>query len=88
MRKVSFLFALMIPFLFLSGCLSGGESQKLLDLALTVRGEYLAMTRCAARAAELRAVAAFPTGREDLLRAFNRLSSFLYLIMVQLKKEL
>ena len=41
--------------------------------------------RCAARSAELRAVAAFPTGREDLLRAFNRLSSFLYLIMIQLK---
>ncbi|MBE7002231.1 MAG: ATP-binding protein [Ruminococcaceae bacterium] len=41
--------------------------------------------RCAARAAELRAVAAFPAGREDLLRAFNRLSSFLYLIMIQLK---
>ena len=41
--------------------------------------------RCAARAAELAAVAAFPTGREDLLRAFNRLSSFLYLIMIQLK---
>ena len=43
--------------------------------------------RCAARAAELRAVAAFPAGREDLLRAFNRLSSFLYLIMIQLKKD-
>ena len=41
--------------------------------------------RCAARAAELRAVAAFPSGREDLLRALNRLSSFLYLIMIQLK---
>ena len=41
--------------------------------------------RCLARNAELRAVAAFPTGREDLLRAFNRLSSFLYLIMIQLK---
>ncbi len=41
--------------------------------------------RCAARAAELYAVAAFPSGREDLLRAFNRLSSFLYLIMIQLK---
>ncbi|MBR2937375.1 MAG: ATP-binding protein [Oscillospiraceae bacterium] len=41
--------------------------------------------RCAARAAELKAVAAFPAGREDLLRAFNRLSSFLYLIMIQLK---
>lgn len=43
--------------------------------------------RCAARAAELHAVGAFPVGREDLLRAFNRLSSFLYLIMIQLKKE-
>ena len=43
--------------------------------------------RCAARAAELKAVAAFPEGREDLLRAFNRLSSFLYLIMIQLKAE-
>ena len=41
--------------------------------------------RCAARQAELKAVAAFPAGREDLLRAFNRLSSFLYLIMIQLK---
>ena len=41
--------------------------------------------RCAARAAELKAVAAFPDGREDLLRAFNRLSSFLYIVMIQLK---
>ena len=44
--------------------------------------------RCAARAAELKAVAAFPADREDLLRAFNRLSSFLYLIMIELKKEM
>ena len=43
--------------------------------------------RCAARAAELKAVAAFPEGREDLLRAFNRLSSFLYLIMIQIKAD-
>lgn len=43
--------------------------------------------RCAARAAELKAVAAFPDSREDLLRAFNRLSSFLYLIMIQLKSN-
>ena len=42
--------------------------------------------RCFARNAELQAVKAFPTGREDLLRAFNRLSSFLYLVMIQLKK--
>ena len=41
--------------------------------------------RCAARAAELTAAAAFSDTREDLLRAFNRLSSFLYLIMIQLK---
>ena len=46
--------------------------------------------RCAARAAELAAVEAFcdregnPT-REDILRAMNRLSSGLYLIMIQLK---
>ena len=44
--------------------------------------------RCAARAAELSAAAAFPDGREDLLRAFNRLSSFLYIIMIQLKVEM
>jgi len=43
--------------------------------------------RCAARAAELRAVAAFGEGRADLLRAFNRLSSFLYLVMIQLKTK-
>ncbi len=43
--------------------------------------------RCAARAAELSAVTAFPSGRVDLIRAFNRLSSFLYLIMIQLKKD-
>ncbi len=41
--------------------------------------------RCAARNAELQAVAAFFDSREDLLRGFNRLSSFLYLIMIQLK---
>ncbi len=41
--------------------------------------------RCAARAAELMATAAFFDSREDLLRAFNRLSSFLYLVMIQLK---
>ena len=41
--------------------------------------------RCAARAAELAAAAAFPDTRTDLLQAFNRLSSFLYLIMIQLK---
>ncbi len=42
--------------------------------------------RCLARNAELAAVKAFPAGREDLLRAFNRLSSFLYLVMIQLKE--
>ena len=43
--------------------------------------------RCVARAAELHAVAAFPDSREDLLRGFNRLSSFLYLIMIQIKVD-
>ena len=41
--------------------------------------------RCAARATELTAAAAFSHTREDLIRAFNRLSSFLYLVMIQLK---
>jgi len=46
--------------------------------------------RCAARAAELAAVEAFcdregNPNREDILRAMNRLSSGLYLIMIQLK---
>ena len=50
MRKVFSLFALTIPLLLLSGCLMGGEDQKLLDLALTIRGEYLAMTHFTAQA--------------------------------------
>ena len=47
--------------------------------------------RCAAREAELRAAAAFsdadgiPT-RPDLLQALNRLSSMLYILMIQCKK--
>ena len=47
--------------------------------------------RCAAREAELRGVAAFsdregrPT-RPDLLRALNRMSSMLYILMIQLKR--
>ena len=48
--------------------------------------------RSAAREAELRAVAAFtdrdgvPT-RVDILRALNRMSSMLYILMIRLKKE-
>lgn len=48
------------------------------------------LARCAARQAELMAVHAFtdregrPT-RQDILQALNRLSSFLYLIMIELK---
>ena len=46
--------------------------------------------RCAARDAELKAVAAFSdrdgnVTREDLLRALNRMSSMLYILMVQRK---
>lgn len=47
--------------------------------------------RCAARAAELAAVRAFtdregnPT-RVDILRAMNRMSSMIYILMIQLKK--
>lgn len=49
--------------------------------------------RCAAREAELAAVAAFcdregnPT-REDLLKALNRMSSMLYILMIQWKGKL
>ena len=48
--------------------------------------------RCAAREAELLAVAAFtdadgvPT-RVDILKALNRMSSMLYILMIRLKKE-
>lgn len=57
-------------------------------------GEALARVnraRCAAREAELRGVAAFsdregrPT-RPDILRALNRMSSMLYILMIQLKR--
>ena len=57
-------------------------------------GEALARVnraRCAAREAELRAVDAFsdregnPT-RPDILRAMNRMSSMLYILMIQLKR--
>ena len=49
------------------------------------------LARCKAREAELRAVAAFQDKegqpeRIDLLQALNRLSSFLYLVMIQLKE--
>ena len=48
--------------------------------------------RCAARAAELAAAEAFTDRegrltREDILRAMNRMSSMLYLIMIQLKAK-
>ena len=51
---------------------------------------WLNRARCAAREAELRAVAAFsdregnPT-RPDLLRALNRMSSMLYILMIEQK---
>lgn len=48
--------------------------------------------RCTARRAELQAVAAFvqPEGcvqREDILRAMNRISSMLYILMIRAKKD-
>ncbi len=42
-------------------------------------------TRCVARQTELAAVKAFPEGRTDLLQGYNRLSSYLYLLMIRLK---
>ena len=50
MRKGIILSALMIPLFLLSGCLGVGEGQKLLDQALTIRGEYLAMEGFSAQA--------------------------------------
>ena len=53
---------------------------------------WLNRARCAAREAELQAVAAFtdsegqPT-REDILKSLNRFSSMLYILMIRLKKE-
>lgn len=48
--------------------------------------------RCAVREAELKAVAAFlgPDGqlaREDIPKALNRMSSMVYILMIQIKKE-
>ena len=44
--------------------------------------------RCAAREAELAAVAAFYPERVDLVRAMNRISSAIYLLMIQEKAAL
>ncbi len=52
----------------------------------------LSRARCTARDAELKAVAAFsdregnPT-RVDILRAMNRMSSMLYILMIKMKKQ-
>ena len=53
---------------------------------------WLNRARCAARAAELAAVRAFVGGegkpsREDILKAMNRMSSMLYILMIRAKKE-
>ena len=46
-------------------------------------------TRCAARAAELAAARAFVNGqRPDIQRALNRMSSMLYILMIQLKAKM
>ena len=42
--------------------------------------------RCKARSAELKAVAAMPH-REDILRSMNRISSAIYILMIQEKKN-
>lgn len=47
----------------------------------------LNVCRCAARQAELAAVRAFGDKRPDLLQALNRMSSALYILMIQTKKE-
>ncbi len=47
---------------------------------------HLNKVRCAARSAELAAAAAL-TDREDILRAMNRMSSMLYILMIREKAE-
>ncbi len=54
MRKVILLCVLMMIFLPLGACSAGGESQKALDEALTIRGEYLSLTSFSTQA-QLRA---------------------------------
>ncbi len=47
----------------------------------------LNLARCAARNAELAAAHAFANQRSDLLQVLNRMSSMLYILMIQAKKE-
>ena len=50
---------------------------------------HLNRLRCQVRETELAAAAAFPEGqREDLLQALNRMSSAVYLLMIQQKQKL
>jgi ethanolamine utilization cobalamin adenosyltransferase len=69
-----------------------GQSHFMPDMADGSVVAWLNRTRCAAREAELAAVLAFsdregnPT-RPDLLRALNRMSSMLYLLMIQEKSK-
>lgn len=50
MRKVFSLCVLMMTLLLFSGCAGGGEDQDALDLALTIRSEYLAVMHFTAQA--------------------------------------
>ena len=47
----------------------------------------LNMARCAARQTELAAIRAFGDSRPDFARILNRVSSAIYILMIQLKKE-
>ena len=47
----------------------------------------LNLCRCAARTAELAAAHAFGESRKDLQQVLNRLSSMLYILMIQAKKD-
>ena len=49
---------------------------------------HLNRLRCQVRETELAAAAAFPNGqREDLVQALNRMSSAVYLLMIQQKQK-
>lgn len=63
-----------------------GKPHFMPDFAHGAAVVWLNAARCAAREAEIAALAAFPEGqREDILKAMNRLSSAIYLLMVQCK---
>lgn len=67
MRR-SLLICVLMMTLSLSACGGGGGGSEAEELALTIRGEYLAMTSCAAQAVVTRIMASGSTGMSCRLR--------------------